>query len=132
MSSRTTFRPHSVITNGDMSADITSQVTVLQSLTRVSYQAIWSGGSTPIGTFAIEASNDYELNPDGTVKNSGTWKALPIILDDGTVALSAPITGNSGTGIINADGIAEYAVRCFYDRTSGSGTLNVIVNAKVS
>lgn len=131
MSTRTTFRPKSVITNGDMSAtSITSDVTVLQSLTRLSYAAKWTG-TTPIGTIAVQVSNDYSLNADGTVNNAGTWNTLTVEYN-GTLVTSVPVTGNTGNGFIDVEATAAYAARLVYTKTSGTGTLNVTINAKVS
>lgn len=130
MSSRTTLRPYSVITSGSMAADITSSVTVLQSLSRVSYAVSWSG-TTPVGTLAVQVSNDYALNSTGGVANSGTWTSVELTLA-GVPVSSIPVTGNTGTGFINVDGIAAYAVRLFYDAASGTGTLNATINGKVS
>lgn len=132
MSTRTNLRPQSVITNGDMSlASLTSAPTILQSLTKVSYSAKWTNGGTPVGTIIVQVSNDYSLNPDGSVNNAGSWNTIPLQLSDGSTATSVAVSGNTGNGFIDVVSGA-YAVRLVYTRTSGSGTLNVIVNCKVS
>ncbi len=128
--SRTTFRPKSVITNASMAADITSLPTVLQSISCVSYALSWTGTS-PIGTAAVQVSNDFSLNPDGTVNNSGTWTAIELSLAGATVT-SIPVTGNTGNAFIEIDKTGAYAMRLFYDATSGVGTLNAVFNGKVS
>ncbi len=130
MSTRTSLRPNPVILDGDMSADITSDPTILQSLTRVSYAFSWVGTS-PIGTLAVQVSNDYSLAPDGSEDNAGTWNTLPLQLDDGTIAMSVPVTGNTGNGFFEIT-TGAYAVRTFYDKTSGVGTLQATVVAKVA
>ncbi len=131
MSSRTTLRPYSVITDGDMSADITATPTVLQSISGVSFTLSWSG-STPIGTIAVEGSNDFSLNPDGTVDNAGTWIPIYISVNAGPAAASAAITGNTGSALIEILKTTVYAIRLFYDATSGTGTLNAVINGRVS
>ena len=136
MSTRTSLRPQGVIpspqgspANGaSMAADITSAPTLLQSLTMVNYQVAWTG-STPVGTLAVQASNDYTVNPEGGV-TGGTWINVPLDLA-GVSVTSIPITGNTGNGMIDIDGIAAGAIRLFYDRTSGTGTLSATVTAKV-
>ncbi len=136
MSQRTTLRPQGVIPSpqGDpangasMAADITSAPTLLQSLTMVNYQVAWTG-STPIGTLAVQASNDYTVNPEGGV-TGGTWINVPLDLN-GVSVTTIPITGNTGNGMIDIDGIAAGAIRLFYDRTSGTGTFSATVTAKV-
>jgi len=125
MASRPLLKPFSVIENEDMSADITSKVTVISNTSMVSYSIVWSAGSTPIGSIVLEASDDYTENADGSVRNPGTWTALP---------LSSPtdISGNTGNGIIDITMTAHNALRLRYARTSGSGTLNAIIAGKVA
>lgn len=131
MSTRSNLRPQAVITNGDMSqASTTSSVTILQSLTVGSYTYSWAG-TTPIGTLSVQISNDYSVNPDGTVKNAGTWNTIFFTLDGATVVNSAPVTGNSGNGVIEWS-TGAYAIRTIYTKTSGTGTLQAVVNGKVT
>ncbi len=131
MSARTNLRPQSVITAGDMStASITSSPTILQSLTLVNYAVTWSGTS-PVGTLAVQASDDYALTPGGAVQNAGTWNTLPLDLAGASVT-SIPITGNSGNGMIDIDGLGAYAIRLVYTKGSGTGTLNATINGKVA
>lgn len=130
MSSRTSFRPQSVITNGDMSGNLTSSVTVLQSLTRFSYAAKWAG-TAPVGTMSVQVSNDYSLNANGSVNNAGTWNTLTLQYN-GTLVTTVPVSGNTGNGFIDVEVSAAYATRLIYTFTSGTGTLNATINAKVS
>lgn len=118
-----TFKgPQSVITNGDMSGNLTSLVSVIQQLVMASYSIIWTG-TTPIGTISVEVSNDYSENVDGSVRNAGTWTALPL-------SGPTPVAGNSDSGFIDIDANAGYALRLLYTRTSGIGTMNVIMMGK--
>lgn len=130
MSTRTTFRPYTVITSGSMAGDLTSDVTVLQSLSRFSYQVTWTG-TTPVGTLSVLGSNDYSLNPDGSVLNAGTWTAITLDVD-GQPSSTVDVSGNSGSGILNVTDLNCYAVKLFYDRSSGTGTLNAVINARVA
>lgn len=124
MSSRPFIKPLPVIINGSMAGNLTSEVTILTNITKVAYEVIWTGTS-PVGECTVQASNDYSENADGSVRNTGTWVELPL---SGT----ASVTGNSDSGIIEMDSIAAYAIRLVYTRTSGTGTMNVILTAKVS
>ena len=124
MSSRPQFSPYSVITDADMSANITSQVTIIQKLSMISYSITWLG-TAPIGAISVEVSNDYSQNADGSVKNAGTWNALPL-------STTTNVSGNSGNGFIDIDASAGYALRVVYTRTSGVGIMNCIVSAKVA
>lgn len=121
MSSRPFLKPFSVITNGSMAASITSAVTIKNQIPGINYSVVWTG--SPTGTFGVEASSDYSENPDGSVKNAGTWNSLPLT---GSVSAS----GSAGNGMLEFTTYA-YAIRLVYTRTSGSGTLNAIVTGEV-
>lgn len=129
MSSRTTLRPNVVIKAGDMSGNITSPATVLQSITKPSYSYSWAG-TTPIGSVSVQASNDYSVNPNGTVDNPGTWTTIPFVVN-GSLVSNIPVSGNSGTGIIDM-AIGVYAIRTLYTAVSGTGSLTAIITGKVS
>lgn len=124
MASRPIFSPFYVIANGDMSGNLISTVTIIQNLSLVSYAASWVGAA-PVGVVSVQVSNDYTQNAAGQVLNPGTWNTLP---------LSAPtaVTGNTGNGFIDIDANAGFALRFVYTRTSGTGTLNVVIDAKVA
>lgn len=124
MSSRPLFSPASVIINGDMSASITSKVTIIQNLSMVSYDISWTG-TAPVGVVTLQVSNTYTQNSDGSVRNPGNWT---------TVVLSSPATvsGTIGNGFIDVDANAAYAVRIVYTPASGTGLMQATVNGKVS
>lgn len=138
MSTRTTLRPQVVIpspqgspaNSGAMTANITSAPTVLQGLSELSYGYSWTGTS-PIGTMSVQVSNDYSVLPNGTVNNAGTWNTIPILLSSGSVATSAPVTGNTGNGFFDV-ATAAYAVRTIYTFSSGTGALTATIAGKVS
>lgn len=129
MSTRSNLRPQPVITNGDMSGNLTSVPTILQSLTVGSYSYSWAGAS-PVGEISLQVSNDYALNQDGSVKNAGTWVTLTVFYN-GSFLTAVPLTGNSGQGLIDWS-TGAYAIRTVYTATSGAGSLQVIFNGKVA
>jgi hypothetical protein len=137
MSSRPYFKPYTVIPNAqgspagsaDMSANITSAPTVIQTLSMISYQIVWSGTS-PVGAVSVQVSNSYSLNPDGSVQNTGSWDTIDFLYN-GAVVSSVPVTGNSGSGFLDIDASGAYAMRLVYTATSGTGTMQAVVNAKV-
>lgn len=131
MSTRPTIKPYNVITDGSMAADITSEPTILELISGASYTVEWSGTS-PVGDLILQGSNDYALNPNGSVKDSGTWVTMYVSINGGSPAGSMPISGNTGTGLIEIDRTNVYAIRLFFDRTSGTGTLNAVIKGKVS
>lgn len=123
MSVRPILKPHAVVEAGDMSADVISDVTVIQWFPFISYSIVWTG--SPVGTFSVEVSNDYSEDPAGNVRNPGTWSPLE---------LSGPITaaGSADSAVIDIDGAGAYAIRLKYAATSGSGSLDVVISGKVS
>lgn len=129
MATRTNLRPHAVLIDESMAADITSEPTILQSLTGVGYQLTWTGTS-PVGDLYVQVSNDYSLNAMGDVENSGTWTNLTLSVN-GSPEASIAITGNSGNGFIDIEKTMAYAIRLFYDRTSGTGSLSAVITGKV-
>jgi hypothetical protein len=113
-----------------MATSITGQPTVLKNLTKISYSITWTGTS-PVGTISLQFSNDYALNPNGTVLNAGTWNSVPVDVG-GTVASTIPVSGNTGNGFIDVDECAAYASRIIYTAASGTGTMNAIATGKVA
>lgn len=131
MSTRSHLKPMPVIVNGDMSANIVSAPTVLQTLTLGMYQLSWSGAS-PVGTVTFQLSNDYSLDATGKPANLGTW-STGYVFDPATSTFinSVPITGNTGDGVIEFQTGAN-AIRIVYTATSGAGTLQAVISSKVA
>jgi hypothetical protein len=130
MSSRPLAGPFPAILNGNMSGNITSKASLVPNLSMMSYAYSWTG-TAPVGTVSIQVSNDYSINPNGSVNNPGTWTTIWFNLN-GTPAMSAPVTGSPGNGFIDVDATGAYAIRTIYTFTSGTGTLQAVFNAKVS
>jgi len=123
--SRPIIRPNQVITNGDMSqATIISKPNIIDNISLISYDISWSGTS-PVGVMSVQVSNTYSLNVDGTVNNAGNWTTL-------TLSAATNVSGNTGNGGIDVDVTGFYAIRLVYTKTSGTGTMNAVVNAKVT
>ncbi len=104
-------------------ASTTSAVTGIQFMDNIAMQFIWSAGSTPIGTIAIQVSLDYAQDSQGVVTNSGTWTAL-------TISPSLAISGNSGSLYVDLNQLGAPWVRAVYTKTSGTGTLNAYIAGK--
>ena len=124
MSSRPQLSPYPVINAESMATDIISVPTVIQKLSMISYEVIWSG-TAPIGEIIVEGSNDYSENVDGSVKNPGHWAMLPL-------SSSTPVIGNDDSGMIDIFATSVYAIRIRYVRSSGTGTLTVVASGKVT
>ena len=127
--SRPQLKPQSVVTNGNMAGNLTSEVTILSNLSMASYGLSWSG-TAPVGAVAVQLSNDYSVNPNGTVNNPGTWNTATLNYL-GSQVQSIPVTGSPGSGFIDVSDTAAYAIRLVYTATSGTGTLQVVINGKV-
>lgn len=131
MASRPNIQAYQVLTNGDMSGNLTSSVSVIPQVTVGSYAYSWSG-SSPVGYITIEVSNDYAPGGiDGKAANAGTWTPIYFTVNGSSVTNQAAVSGNSGTGFIEWS-TAAYAVRTKYTFTSGTGTLQAYINAKVA
>lgn len=131
MSTRPRIPPMQVITDGDMSAvSITSEVTLLPSLSLGTYSYSWAG-TAPVGNIAIQISDDYSVDAQGNVKNAGTWNTVYVTLNGSTVVNAIPVSGATGNGIVEWS-TGAYAIRTVYTKTSGTGALQSFVTAKVA
>lgn len=130
MAYRPEIKPHSVIEDGDMSGSITSDVTIIQKMSMLSFAYSWAG-SSPSGSISIQMSNDYALDAKGNVSNSGTWNTITF-LSSGSAVTSVAVSGNTGNGFIDIFQTGAYAVRTVYTRVSGTGTLQAVVSGKVA
>jgi hypothetical protein len=88
----------------------------------MNFQVTWSG-TTPIGTIQVQTSLDYSQNVNGSVRNAGTWNAMPFLISTGELVTSMDVNGNTGIGTIDISSSAAYAIRVVYNRTSGTGTM---------
>lgn len=124
MASRPLAKPYPVVINGNMASTITSSPTIIDQLSMIGYEVNWSG-TAPSGIVSIQVSNTYQQNIDGSVRVAGSWNTL-------TLSSVPTLSGNTGTGFIDLDQLSGFAVRLVYTPTSGTGTMNVVVSAKVS
>ncbi len=115
-----------LVEDGDMSDDIISPATIIQRLPGISYDIAWTGD--PVGTFSIQVSNTFSLNPDGSVANAGNWNTLPA---DAFIGIIPAPAGAPDHGFIDVIGTEAYAVRIVYTSTSGDGSLTIVPTAKV-
>lgn len=100
--------PHKLINNGDMAASIVSEPMNIERFDNVGMQVKWSGA--PVGEFKIEASMDEVNFNDITPSVMNTTGSNPFLLN----LIQCP-----------------YRHLIFkYNRTSGTGSLNVHVGAK--
>lgn len=107
----TKFFEQQIVINGDMSADITSGSYVIGNATAMSVQLTWSG-TAPVGDLKVQASND------GT-----NW-----VDTDAVVAVAT----NTDSTLANFEEPGWKWFRIFYDRTSGTGNLNVHLFGRIA
>lgn len=116
------LKPQLIISAGDMSGDLTSEVVPIQWLDNVSIQLNFTG--TPTGAFEVQGSLDYSVDPlSGTVKNPGNWIAL-------TLSPAPVASGSADQILLDLYGLTFPFIRVFYDSTSGSGSLDAYLSGK--
>jgi hypothetical protein len=130
MSERPLIKQYGSIVNGNMSGNIVGLPSIILRIPMFSYAFTWSGTS-PVGTVSIQVSNDYAENAVGGVLNAGIWNTIPVVYNGSSVT-AVPLSGNTGNGFIDVDSLGGYAVRPIYTFTSGTGTLQALLEAKVT
>lgn len=111
MSVKSVIKPYQVLTNGDMTGNVSTLVSDVESSDNVAYQVVWTGNA--VGTFAVE----------GTV-NGIDWEEL----DLGTPGPEAASVADSF--LVSLKGVPYSKLKLTYSATSGSGSLNVWIMAK--
>lgn len=112
-----------LITNGNMTGDITSVGINLISIYAYSIQGVWSGGSGPSGSFVLQGSNDSCDVGSGQAVNQPThWTPI--------TGSTQAISGTPGSILYDVVECSYRWVRLVYTHASGSATLNVLVNVK--
>ena len=77
-----------------------------------SIQAIWTNGTSPVGSMSLQASNDSE-----------NWSDIP--------NSTLPVSGNTGNNVFNTSNNVYYNyVRLVYTFTSGNATCVVSMVSK--
>lgn len=104
-----------LISNGDMSANISSAGVNTESVDNVGVELSWTG--TPSGAWKIQASNS---STDGS---NGTWTDL-------SMTIGSQPTGAAGGFLLDLNQFPFKYVRIVYTKTSGTGTANAYLYAK--
>lgn len=115
---------YELVAGQSLAASFNSEPTVVRNLDNFSYQInISTTDST--GSFAVEVSNDYSVNPSGVVVDAGNW--TPLVLAGGTPVANAA----NDTIAISLNQLPFYAVRLAYTSTlAGTGTCDVYISSK--
>lgn len=115
-----------IVFNQSMASQVISPVTIIQTMPGLSYDIAWTG--TPVGTFAVQVSNTYSENLDGSVRNAGNWNTIPSSAFQGVYPTPS---GSAGNGFLDVTVTQAYAVRLVYNPTSSTGTLTVVTSGNV-
>lgn len=110
MALKNIIKPYHLMTDGDMSGNLTSDAVDVTYTDNVGFQLSFTG--TPTGTFSCEGTID-ETN----------WSAL-------SFSSTPQAVGSADTHLLNINQIPYKKLRVKYTRTSGTGTLNVYVMSK--
>lgn len=123
MSSRkNTLKVFKMIDAGDMSGNLTSIPTNVEFLDNIALQLNFTG--TPTGTFAVEVSIDYDQDSLGNILNAGNW--IPLTLSPAPAA-----TGSGASIFIELNQTPARWLRVTYTATSGVGSLDALISAKM-
>lgn len=112
------FKSKKVLSSGSMGATVSSNGIDIGRYSSASFQAVWSGGGSPVGTFTLEVSND-DVQPSSSgdeAANVTNWTTY----GNSSIAIS----GDGDLGY-NLDGIGYRWARVKYTRTSGTATVNI-------
>jgi hypothetical protein len=108
----TTTGANPAVVSGSMAANIIGPTTQITMIDQVCYQVTWTS-SNAVGVISVQGSNDGLTFYDLTF----------------SPALAQPNSDNGGY-LINLALIPFSCIRLVYTRTSGTGTLNVVLGAK--
>lgn len=115
--------PQRIMDQVALNDDAESRVTIIQMLDNVSIQVNITGDAT--GEFAVQISNDYSINPDGSERNPGTWTELS------TPAAVTVTASNPNPIFFDINQTGAYAIKLVWtDTSSTTGVADAILVAK--
>lgn len=120
-STRNTLPPYLAINAGNLGANITSPVTNVKFHRVVSIQLTAAAGSTAVGSWVVQVSNDITQDP--VLNPPVNW--IPL-----TIVPPLNFTGSAQTIGTGFDKFAWAWIRLVYTRTSGTGTVNAVISAQ--
>lgn len=113
MGRKNVVKSYKMIDQGDISGNVTSEVTNVTNLDKASIRVDWSGTS-PVGTLEVQARNGE--------------KESFFAIDMGS---TINITGNSGDHQLIFNELPFTDIRLVYTSTSGTGNIDAVITAKV-
>jgi len=123
MSRKNTLTPIKIMDAVDLTSNQTSTPVKITFLDNVSIQINLT--DSPAGSFSVEVSNDFSLNPDGSIRDAGQWTVL-------TSPSSVTVTAGSPDPIfIDVNQSGANAIRLVWtDNASPDGTATCYLMAK--
>lgn len=103
-------------------ATLTTDVIDCRGLDDMSFQFVWAGGGSPVGTLDIQVSNNHQQQ-GSNVQNAGTWTSV-------TLSPTISVSGNSGSAFANLAGISAQYIRGVFTWASGYGLLDCWFNGR--
>ena len=128
---KSNLKQYELVAAASMTTSITSPVTSIEFLDNIGYQIDYSG--SPVGTFSVQVSADYNQDYQGNVMNAGSWVTVPVTYWNGTTFVDSttiPTTVSSPV-FVNLNQLSAPWVRVVYTFASGSGSLNIWVCGKM-
>lgn len=113
------LRLYQNIVNGNMAlSSIISDITDIQFLDNIAIQLNFTGA--PVGVAAVQVSIDHAQDFNGNVSTAGNWVTIA----------SSSMSGGSPI-LFDLNQVSATYIRVVYTRTSGSGTLQSFISAKM-
>jgi len=134
MSSRFNLKPQLVANAVSLNQDGYSIITNINSISEVGYTLSWTAGA--VGALQVEVSNDYapaSNSSSSEYPNSGTWVAIPLLLNGTTVSTTIAVSGSAGSAYVDIVGISAAYIRVHFVYSSGTGgSFNATLAGKVA
>jgi hypothetical protein len=115
------MKPHKVIDAGDMSGDLTSDTSNIETVDDVAYLVEWSGTS-PVGEMKVDVRNRMFGTSGEEEFTSWVELSFPGVMT---------VSGNSGSMQIELRAPNASQIRLRYVSDSGDGTMNATITGKV-
>lgn len=112
-----------------LAASFVSVATNIEYQDNVGYQFNVLSGS-PTGALSVEISVDYNQDTNGNITNAGHW--VQLFQPDGTTPVQISLAaGLPASSYIDMTQLSAPWIRFRYTRTSGSGSLDAFITAKM-
>lgn len=119
MSRRNIIKHFKMLDGVTISANKTSERTMIESMDKAGILIEWSAGTSPVGTITVETSNSTD---DEFTKSAESWREIDF-------GATINISGASGTHQVVFTELPFRALRVKYNYTSGTATLTTTIHS---